>query len=215
MKCTPAYTESSRSIVGMVSTVLVRRAREVAIRLPCPSPSLQHKVIVLSFSVRTASFAMRRGAVCKLAATALKPAPRATPVLRTHAHPELASTTPTEYIAFPEFVTPNRIEGEEETLEEEGRPHDDGIPWSERTEKRSRAAQTGSSKLGMVELPTDLQLAVNVLVEGRLTVRAFRRGVIDRPPSSWARATLRSSHRSPEWTLPKHELKIDPGCRWR
>lgn len=55
---------------------------------------------------------------------------------------------------------------------------DDDIP----PVRRSEAAKDGSSKLGMVELPMELQLAVNKLIEGRTrTFSSYIGGQAKRP----------------------------------
>ena len=63
------------------------------------------------------------------------------------------SSAPPEFIAFPEFIHRASIEHE-------------AIPPEEPAVRRSQAAQDGSSRIGMVELPTELLLAVNKLIEG-------------------------------------------------
>jgi hypothetical protein len=61
---------------------------------------------------------------------------------------------------IPAFIIPAAAEGEQShvytTIEEDEEPH----------RRRSQEAQDGSARIGMVELPAELQLAVSRLLEG-------------------------------------------------
>jgi hypothetical protein len=72
-----------------------------------------------------------------------------------------------EYIENPEFV-PRRRGGEQDHHDALYREDEDDVEVDEGggAIRRSAAARAGSSRIGMVTVPLELQLAVNRLIEG-------------------------------------------------